>query len=70
VLLTSALVDMSFTYRDGQFQRICTSQIYADDVSLGFMINVILHVPLTESFLFYSHLMELKRVENLTEQVK
>jgi len=34
------------------------------------MINVILHVPLTESFLFYSHLMELKRVENLTEQVK
>ena len=70
MLLTSALVDMSFSYRDGQFQRICISLQNAEDILLGFIINVVLRVPLTESFLFHSHLMELKRVENLTEQVK
>eukprot|EP00088_Acartia_fossae_P003363 TRINITY_DN11416_c0_g1_i11.p1 TRINITY_DN11416_c0_g1~~TRINITY_DN11416_c0_g1_i11.p1 ORF type:complete len:328 (-),score=34.19 TRINITY_DN11416_c0_g1_i11:115-1098(-) len=61
--LSRALVDKMRPYLiDGQFQRLADTIRLPDDVTLGYLIEVLLEVPLTQVSSFHSHLEPLRLI--------
>ena len=54
---------------DGQFQELSNTIRLPDDVTMGYLMEILLEIPLTQVSLFHSHLEPLRTIKDIKKQI-